>query len=129
MELRGFETAAALGRAAGIPNSTITRWITGDTTKITVEKLRLLVKPLGVPLIVLIVKAGLFDPTELELSPSLTLGPVNQLRDARQFIKETDRYTNHQKTMYLSMLDELHAAMAQQAPPARPERGRKRGKQ
>ncbi|MGN6245267.1 MAG: helix-turn-helix domain-containing protein [Motilibacteraceae bacterium] len=84
MELRGFRSSSELARAAGIPDSVISRWRSGASVP-SVVQLRRLQGPLQVPLLTLLVAAGHLtaDEVALELPPD----PEPRPRDTRDAIR------------------------------------------
>lgn len=69
MDAAGFDGAGDLARAAGLNYSVVRRWLAGEGTP-TVDNLRAISSPLRVPLIQLIVWAGLLSSEEARLDAS-----------------------------------------------------------
>lgn len=81
MDAAGFDGAGDLARAAGLNYSVIRRWLAGEGVP-TVDNLRAISGPLHVPLIQLMVWAGLLSSEEarIDTGASAQITPEEALR-------------------------------------------------
>lgn len=112
MELRGFRSSSELARAAGIPDSVISRWRSATSVPSLVQ-LRRLQGPLQVPLLTLLVAAGHLSAEEVafELPPD----PEPRPRDTRDAIRRDAGLTDDLRHLLEVQYDAMLAVAAARA--------------
>lgn len=106
MAYLGFATNSDLARAAGIPDSVISRWRTAGTTPL-VEQLRRLSVPLQAPMLELLVAAGYLSSEEAEVTEFAE--PVRRPKDAREAIGMDEELPPDLKHLLLAQYDAMLA--------------------
>lgn len=112
MELRGFRSSSELARAAGIPDSVISRWRSGSSVP-SVVQLRRLQGPLQVPLLTLLVAAGHLSADEVGLQ--LPPDPEPRPRDTRDAIQRDPGLTEDLRHLLEVQYDAMLALAAARA--------------
>lgn len=116
MQATGFEANSDLARAAGVPDSVISRWRTSGTTP-SIAQLRRLPAALQVSLLELLVAAGHLSPEEARVR-TYTM-PERLARDTRAAIRQDPDLDDELKHLLEVQYDAMRAlARARSAGPA-----------
>lgn len=104
MEAARIPTGAQLAEAAGIAPSLVNRWLNGKTSP-SIDNLRAIAKPLGVPARELFVRAGLLTRAEVGLEDDPT--PPTGRHSIEDEIRADGRIREDRKEPLIALLETL----------------------
>lgn len=116
----GYVTNSDLARAAGIPDSVISRWRTTGT-KPAVEQLRRLSVPLQAPMLELLIASGYLSSDEAQVTEFAD--PVRRARNTREAIGMDEKLPADLKHLLLTQYDAMLAVAQARQDESAPERG------